>query len=564
MSQSDIEKIKERLGIKELVESYIKLEKAGKNFKGRCPFHNEKTPSFFVSPDRDNYYCFGCGAKGDIFTFVEQFEGVNFIDALKVLANRTGVKISNYSKEAEDRNKKIKEILELSTKYFEYNLSQKPEVLKYLKNRGLTEKTIKEWRIGFAPNGWHNLIKFLLSKKYTEDEILRSGVIKKSGSGRVYDTFRSRIIFPIFNSVGQIVAFTGRTFGVEDSAKYLNSPETELFKKSEILYGFHVAKSNIRKNDFAILVEGQVDTVMCHQAGYVNTVASSGTALTDKQLESIFRISPRIVVAYDSDSAGFKASEKAWQMALSLGADVKIAPMPEGMDPADIILKDIEEWKEIIKDSRHIIEVLIGKIKRENNDERGVGKAVSTEVIPYLRQIESEIDKAHFVKLLSEEFQIPEEAIYAEMDKGTDEVKNVDSKEKAVRSKDEFAIEKKLFSLVVWQEKEEEPVVDTEEIKKEMKEILGKQYEIIKRSVADSLDDLIFTLESSYDDEKVIRKDVKELLVNLRVKYLVQQRERLLSSLKVLEKSGDEIEADKLLKKIDGISKEIQKLNQNF
>ena len=253
MSQDNVSKIKERLGIKEVIETYIKLEKAGTNYKGRCPFHNEKTPSFFVSPDRDSYYCFGCGAKGDIFSFVQEYEGIDFINSMKMLADRAGIKLEMINYKENSKSKILKEILEDTTKFFEECFQKNPEVLIYLKGRGLEEETVKEWRIGFAPNGWSNLNDYLKNKNYKETDIEKAGLIKKGEKEGYYDRFRSRIIFPITNSNGDVVAFTGRIFGPEeDTAKYLNSPETELFKKSEILYGYDKAKGNIRRNNFEI------------------------------------------------------------------------------------------------------------------------------------------------------------------------------------------------------------------------------------------------------------------------------------------------------------------------
>ena len=236
MSDS-VEKIKERLGIVEVVGGYLKLEKAGKNLKARCPFHNEKTPSFFVSPDRGSFYCFGCGAKGDIFSFVEQFEGLDFKGALKLLAERAGVRLeyerSSLSTDKSGREK-LFQVLEKAADYFEANLKLNDEARNYLKKRGLTEKTITTFRLGFAPDEWRSLLTHLKSDKFSESVLEKAGLIKKGETGgNYYDRFRGRIIFPIADSAGRIVGFSGRILsGKPDDAKYLNSPETELFVKS--------------------------------------------------------------------------------------------------------------------------------------------------------------------------------------------------------------------------------------------------------------------------------------------------------------------------------------------
>ena len=345
---SNVEQIKNRLSIIDVVGSYLKLEKAGVNFKTRCPFHNEKTPSFFVSPGRDSYYCFGCNRNGDIFNFVQEFEGVDFVGSLKILADRAGVKLQKIDSKTEDQNQRLFNILEESSSFYQRKLQDNKEALEYLKSRGLTEKTIKDFSLGFAPDEWGALMNYLKSKGYSEKEMDKAGLIKESG-GKTYDRFRSRIIFPINDPSGRAVAFSGRIFGKESSKipKYLNSPETSIFKKSYILFAYDKAKLEIRRSSFAVIVEGNIDVLMAHQAGYRNTIAPLGTALTREQVEKISKLTNRIVIAFDSDSAGFSASSRGARIALSLGIDLKVAAIPKGFDPADLIIKDVEEWKKV-------------------------------------------------------------------------------------------------------------------------------------------------------------------------------------------------------------------------
>ena len=240
---SSVDQIKSKIDIVSLVSSYIKLEKAGTNFKGRCPFHNEKTPSFFVSPDRGSYYCFGCHAKGDIFTFVEEFEGLDFIGSLKVLADKAGVELDQYRTGEKSERETLFSVLEKATFFYEQKLSQNNEALNYLKGRGITDETIKDFRIGYAPNDWRELLNFLKDKGVSEKEMLSVGLIKQKDSSLSignshYDVFRGRIMFPISDSSGRVVGFSGRILVADDkSPKYLNTPETVLFNKSEILFG---------------------------------------------------------------------------------------------------------------------------------------------------------------------------------------------------------------------------------------------------------------------------------------------------------------------------------------
>jgi DNA primase len=376
-----VEKIKEKIDIVSLIGTYVKLDKAGVSFKGKCPFHNEKTPSFFVSPDRGAYYCFGCHAKGDIFNFVQDFEGLDFIGAIKVLADRAGIDPEEFTgggssnKTEKDR---LISIMEQTLLFFQKNLDQNDLALDYLSKRGLLKKTIDDWRVGFAPSGWRGLYEYLLSKNISLSDMQRCGLVKQKDDGsRVtyYDTFRGRIMFPIFDSSGRTIAFSGRIF-VDDgkSAKYLNSPETELYNKSDTLYGLDKAKYVIRERDYSILVEGQMDIIMLHQAGFGNTVASSGTALTDKHLIKLKRLSNNIIMAFDGDDAGFSAISRSAKIALSLGMEVKVAKMPEGEDPASLALKDKEQLKDVIKNSKNIIFFILESIIDKNLDQRIVSK----------------------------------------------------------------------------------------------------------------------------------------------------------------------------------------------
>src|SRR3989339_805369 len=331
---SSVDQIKSKIDIVSLISSYIKLEKAGGNFKGRCPFHNEKTPSFFVSPDRGSYYCFGCQAKGDIFTFVQEFEGLDFIGSLKVLADQAGVVLESYNVGEKPEKQRLHSVLEQAVFFYQKKFSDNKEAQDYLKNRGVSEKTIKDFRIGFAPADWRELFDYLSGREIGEKDMLAVGLIKqKEGTTSYYDTFRGRIMFPINDSSGRPVGFSGRILVSDDkSPKYLNSPETVLFNKSEILFGLDKAKKDIRLRDYSILVEGQMDLIMLHQIGMTNAVASSGTALTPNHLIKLQRLSNNIKMFFDGDSAGFVASNRAGKIALSLGMDLKLVSMPEGKD----------------------------------------------------------------------------------------------------------------------------------------------------------------------------------------------------------------------------------------
>ena len=412
-----IEQIKEKLSIVDVAGSYIKLEKAGTNFKARCPFHNEKTPSFFISPERNTYYCFGCGAKGDIFSFVEQFEGLDFIGALRVLAERAGVELRrrDAGEGARERSEREKLFLihEYATLFFQRQLTEHPEVIAYLHERGLTDTTIKNWRLGYAPNQWQTLSKYVQEKKITDKEIETAGLAKKSEKGKgLYDRFRGRIMFPIADAAGRIIAFSGRQFEDDGTAaKYLNSPETPLFQKSHVLYGWHKARLAIRQKGEAILVEGQMDLLACHQIGLVNTVATSGTALTAEHAALIRRLATKLIICYDADAAGLSAAARGFSLALKAGLSVVVATLPEGKDPADMAVVNPDQLVTFIENARHIIDVELERIlSRVSGRERD--RAIEHTIVPYIAVLDSQIEQSRFVTTVAHAAGLREELLW--------------------------------------------------------------------------------------------------------------------------------------------------------
>ncbi len=441
MNRSNVEEIKARLPIEELVGQYVKLEKSGKSLKAKCPFHNEKTASFFVSPDRGGYYCFGCGAKGDIFSFVEQFEGLDFKGALKVLAEKAGVRLV-FDQKADSERDRLFAIMEEAAKYFEAQLAASNqnarEAFEYVKKRGMTDKTRAEFRIGLAPEGWRNLYDYLKAKKYPNDLIEKAGLAKRAedNTGNYYDRFRGRIMFPLNDSSGRVIAFSGRILKDDgNSAKYLNSPDTPLFDKSSVLYGLDKAKGFIRRLDYSILVEGQMDLIMSHQAGVKNTVAASGTALTDAESDKngvinnlglLRRLSQNVIIAFDADAAGRKAAMRAAGIALSLGMDVKVADITGGKDPADLVLANPEDWKNVLRAAKPVVEFELNNVLRETADPRKIPRILRERVFPFIIAIESSTDKAYSVKLVADKTNLPESAVW-------DDVRAVEKKMLAER-----------------------------------------------------------------------------------------------------------------------------------
>ncbi len=576
MSSSSVEKIKEKLEVSDVIGSYIKLEKAGANFKGKCPFHNEKTPSFFVSPSRGSYYCFGCGAKGDIFSFVQEFEGLDFIGSLKLLAERAGIVLEQYPMERSGEKDKLYDLMEKATLFFEKNLSSSKKALDYLKSRGLSDETISDWRVGFVEKDWRLLYSHLKEQGISEKDMETVGLIKKSetpsaqGDGW-YDVFRGRIMFPIFDVSGRAIAFSGRILEDDPKApKYLNSPETKLFVKSETLYGLHKAKSDIRKKDYTILVEGQMDILMCHQVGFTNTVASSGTAFTSMHLEKLKRLSNKIILGFDSDNAGFEAAKKSATLALSMGMEVKIADIPKGEDPAELIRKDIEKWKDTLRNAKHLIDFHLDNIVSGKKDNRTQAKEVEKKILPYLTLLSSSIEQSHFISQISKKTGIREESIWNDLRKLPRKPPEEDGvvKDTALPVEEEIKkrknyIERRLVGIILWQEGKKEKTLDPVKLRIRMVSIIGdKETADIFSFHEKNSEELIFEAESYYGSEESLNNEVEELFLNFEEDILRDKFVLVMGELQRAEDQKDEVRSKDLLAECQSISIKLAEISK--
>ncbi len=574
---SPVEQIKERLNIVDIVSSYLKLEKAGSNLRARCPFHNEKSPSFFVSPTRNSYHCFGCNRGGDIFTFVEEIEGVSFYEALKSLADKAGVQLTEVGSKENLEHKKSYELLELATKFFEFSLTKNTAVLEYLKKRGLEEKTIKNFRIGFAQGGWQTLFNFLKSRGFTDMQIEKNGLSIKGERG-YYDRFRSRIMFPITDTQGRVVGYSGRIFDLPGSeasakdknfvaAKYVNSPETELYNKSKILFGYDKAKRAMMQKNQAIVVEGQMDLIMAHQAGTENTVAVSGTALTPDHIGLIKRFTNSLLLSFDSDEAGLSAGERGVKLALSLDMDVKMVKIPESLDPADIILKDKSIWEKAIKDAQPIIDFYLDYLTEKGIKDRDLVLAVNKKVLPYVAAIGNSVDQAHFIKKIANKLDLGEDSIREEVGK----ILKKEQKEVGVTSpvgskikKIKDQIRDKIVGIWIWQKGESPPGLDLDLLEKKYKQISGRELEEeIKNIERGEKENLVFQAEMYYENHKALKGDADELIDNLEKELLEERLSTLLTRLRQTEKDKDEKEMEEVLKKCQEISKRINEIKNS-
>lgn len=559
-----VEEIKDRLDIVEVIGAYTKLEKAGANFKAKCPFHNEKTPSFIVSPNRGTYYCFGCGAKGDMFTFVENMEGTDFRGALKMLAEKAGVEIKFEKGESKTEKDKLYSALEEATNFFESELENNTEAVNYLISRGVSKDSIKNWRIGYAPLEWRALYSYLLGKGFTKDLLLKVGLIKnppEDSKKDAYDVFRGRIIFPLSDPSGKVIAFSGRALQTDTNPKYLNSPDTVLFNKSEILYGLDKAKGEIRKKNFAVLVEGQLDLVLSHQAGVLNTVASSGTAFTIHHLKRLERLSPRIILAFDGDNAGRIAQEKSAILGLMLGMDVKSARLTDGKDPADLIRDNPNTWKTVLRDSKNIIEDLLDFILLKEKDSRKIGKLVEKKLLPLVILLASSIEKSHFISLIAKRTGIREEILWEDLKRtkapispeipSSDEIRGEITNNRPPRKSN---IEKRLVGIVFWQKTLPNPMLDVDSLENQIRTIVGDSYYLtLVESMTIEKESLIFEAESYFTNEENLRKEVIELLENLTDDILREELSVLIIELSQAELNKNDDQISELGKKIESV-----------
>jgi DNA primase len=568
-----VQQVKERLSILDVVAPYVELHKAGKSYKGKSPFTNEKTPSFYVSPERGMYYCFSSNQGGDIFTFIERMEGVDFKGALKLLAEKAGVELVREDPKKRTERDTQYALIEEAAKFFFTEGTNNAAAQEYVERRGVDGKSIHLWRIGFAPDGWRNLKEHLAGKGYTEAQMLRAGLIKKSDEAKEpYDVFRNRIMFPICDNSGRVVAFSGRTLSKDaETPKYVNSPETELYNKSEILFGYDKAKQGIRSLDFSLVVEGQFDLVLAHQAGYGNTVAVSGTALTPYHVGLLERLSNRAVLALDSDRAGIAAIKRAAGLMLVRGMDVKVVTIEGGKDPADIIKDDPKKFRKMVGESKHVVEFLLGVLEADSKDERAYKLRVREELIPVLARMPNKIDREHFEGVLAEALSTTKDGIHYEVERVAEKNEDTPVRERpeAARVPDASSAspnrleirEQYLFAAMRFVGSFEEGMNGVARIETILKDALGDGYAEKRQTMTDeALNKDILALEGRYESypPRDFFDDLAGKLSKYKKDILTAKLSAKKAALQELERAGETGKAyEKLLGDINVISKKI-------
>lgn len=421
MSDSTIEEIKARLNIVELIGTYVRLEKSGAHYKACCPFHQERTPSFMVNEEKNMWHCFGCSKGGDAFAFVMEIEGLSFREALTLLAEKTGVELPKYqaTDPAQKENKdRLFSLLELATKFYEKQLwdgAGKEKILGYLRGRGLSDESIKSFRLGYAPDGWRHGLDFFTSKGFSVSEVEQVGLaLKREGGNGHYDRFRDRIMFPIFDIFGHVIGYSARVApgGDETQAKYINTPETAIYHKSRALYGLFHAKQAMKQAGMTVIVEGNMDVIAMHQAGIGHTVAVSGTALTPEQLTLMKRYGNEVRLFFDMDGAGQKAARKSAELALEKELQVSVVALPFGKDAADMGKDDPEKLREVVAQAIPALDYFLSSSMKKYDITTASGKRqVVDDYAELLQVVKNPIERSEAIKGLARALDMEERLV---------------------------------------------------------------------------------------------------------------------------------------------------------
>ena len=411
-----VEDIKQRLSIEDVISEYVELKRAGRNFKALSPFGNEKTPSFMISPEKQIWHDFSSGKGGNMFSFIMEVEGVDFRGALEILARKAGIDLAQYRTSGDTKTgelkKRIGEAAELAAKFYQAQLKGSQSTLEYIfKKRAFTKETVKAFRLGYSPNNGEALVKFLMGKGFTQEEIKKAGL----GTQRrtFSDMFRGRLMVPLSDQQGNVVGFTARLLDDDpDAPKYINTPQTLLYDKGRQVYGLHLAKDSIRKQNFVVVVEGNLDVIASHQAGINNVVATAGTAMTDSHLKALNRFTSDIRLCFDADSAGINATERVIPIAQNLGISLSIIDIPAGKDPDELVRKDPKAWQQVITQKTYAMDWLVRKYRGQYDLTSAEGKRQFTDtMLKLVRKLPDQVEKDHYIKQLATLTDVGEQAV---------------------------------------------------------------------------------------------------------------------------------------------------------
>lgn len=419
-----VEEIKSRLAIEDVIGEYVQLKRTGRNWKGLSPWTSERSPSFVVSPEKQIWHDFSSGKGGDMFSFVMEVEGMDFRQALELLARKAGVDLEQYRGTNAPGNAKQKErlyeVLEYATLFYQAQLKANQSVLEYLlKKRQFTKETVLGWRLGYSPNTGTALATFLKNKRFSDKEIQEAGLSARSYRGRSQDMFRGRVMIPLADQQGRIIGFTARLLQDDQNApKYINTPQTILYDKSRHVFGLHLAKEAIRKKKYAVITEGNLDVIMSHQAGVRQVVATAGTALTEQQLKALNRFTPDIRLSFDADRAGVNATERAIPIASKVGVSLSVIDIPSGKDPDELIKQDSKIWQEIIGKPKYALDWLVDRYASEIDLKSAKGKREFSDILlPIVQQLDDSVEQDHYLNKIADMIDVSRGALNSKFQK---------------------------------------------------------------------------------------------------------------------------------------------------
>ncbi len=595
---NQVEEIKNNLDITEVISNYIDLKQAGSNFKARCPFHNEKTASFMVSKEKQIWHCFGCDKGGDIISFLQEYEGISFREALTILAEKANIVLPEYSGQKKEDYKRMYEINKLTSEFYEKKLKENNKVVKkvkeYLTNRKITEESIEKWQLGLSGESWDELYNYLKNKEYEEEEILKAGLILKKRDGQGYvDRFRKRLMFPLRDTQGRTVAFTSRTLvniayqEEEFGGKYINSPQTVIYDKSKILYGWSLAKDALRQKKYIIIVEGNMDAIAASQTKANNVLAVSGTALTKEQIKLIKRYTDNIIFAFDGDNAGSRAVLRGISLGWQEEMNLKVLILPAGKDPADIIKENEDNWYGLLKDSLPVMDYYFQRILAGVDLERADHKKIAVQkLLPIIKFLKNNIEQVHYLKILEKKLDIPLHILEKDLEKSKSFLENkqhnnslyYEQKKRVRRS-----LIEKILSIAFYKKEFLEKLIadiELEMIIEPWKTLYEKI--IIYYTKYQNLDNFIEQAELNEEERKIwielsllgekdnfdindkeLQHNWELLVKRLKRDYLNKERDKLIQELKQAEISQEKELEDKLVHKINLINNKKNKRKES-
>lgn len=617
------DEIKSRLDIVDVIREYVNLKPAGSNFSALSPFNREKTPSFMVSPEKQIWHCFSSGKGGDVITFIMEMEGVSFVEALRILAPKAGVTLQKQDPQKASKRNKLLDITQIAVNFYHKNLMESDvaePARKYLRERGLTDDTLIDWQIGFSPDSWDDLVGVLMRRGYKEEDIVAAGLAnrRKQGSG-IYNRFRNRIMFPINDLYGNTVAFSARVRPDKEEeevlGKYINSPQTFIYDKSGIIFGLDKAKTEIRNEDLAVVVEGQMDVITAHQAGFKNVVASSGTALTGEQLRMLKRYSSNITLAFDMDQAGQMAVDRAVREAFPLEMNVKIMTLSSGKDPDEVIRRDPQEWTKAVSESKHVMEHYFDKITSETDIENIDGKKEAIKrLLPIISLVANRVEQDHWIKKLSERLNVSENALRetlvqnakqtaprSRQSKDEEEAKTSQASNSAQEKSREEKLSEELLALVMrfpefleyvvskagldhifgsepkafyknlilyYNEKtskQENSSLNYEDLKEFFQEKFGQsktETDDLGNNQLKLLNKLVILGEKEYYhlERDQAKSEMAKILIELKRSYIIKRMREVERTIAEAEKEGEKDKVEELMKELRKLSQELSEL----